>query len=181
MENETAYMLGAVLTVFAVTYALRALPFLLFAGRDRALPPWVERASAFVSPVIIAGLIVYSFAGLSWRTPWPYLAGAVTVGLHLWRRNPLASIAAGTEIILYFDAEISPDTEPMPDLTGMSYEKARDTLSYYGLYLTTHSRRVDSEQQTVGRQSFTPGTMLRHGTVVEVTLIDRDEEMLGKY
>ena len=69
MENETAYMLGAVLTVFAVTYALRALPFLLFAGRDRALPPWVERTSAFVSPVIIAGLIVYSFAGLSWRTP----------------------------------------------------------------------------------------------------------------
>ena len=99
MENETTYMLGAVLTVFAVTYALRALPFLLFAGRDRALPPWVERTSAFVSPVIIAGLIVYSFAGLSWRTPWPYLAGAVTVGLHLWRRNPLASIAAGT--VLY--------------------------------------------------------------------------------
>ena len=100
MENEAAYMLGAVLTVFAVTYALRALPFLLFAGRDRALPPWVERTSAFVSPVIIAGLIAYSFAGLSWRTPWPYLAGAVTVGLHLWRRNPLASIAAGTALYM---------------------------------------------------------------------------------
>ena len=42
---------------------------------------------------------MYSYAGLAWRTPWPYVAGALTVGLQLWRRNPLASIIAGT--ILY--------------------------------------------------------------------------------
>lgn len=100
MENESLYMLGVVLVVFAVTYALRALPFLIFAGRDRALPPWVDRVSAYVSPVIIAGLIVYSFAGLAWRTPWPYLAGAITVGLHVWRRNPLTSIVAGTALYM---------------------------------------------------------------------------------
>ena len=100
MKNDAVYMIGVVLVVFAVTYALRALPFLLFAGRDRALPPWVERVSAYVSPVIIAALIVYSFAGLAWRTPWPYLAGALTVGLHVWRRNPLASIVAGTALYM---------------------------------------------------------------------------------
>ena len=100
MKNDAVYMIGVVLVVFAVTYALRALPFLLFAGRDRALPPWVERVSAYVSPVIIAALIVYSFAGLAWRTPWPYLAGALTVGLHVWRRNPLTSIVAGTALYM---------------------------------------------------------------------------------
>jgi len=100
MADEILYMLGVVAVGFAVNYTLRALPFLLFAGRNRALPPWVERFGAVVSPVIIAGLIVYSYSGLQWRTAWPYLAGALTVGLQLWKRNPLVSIVAGTALYM---------------------------------------------------------------------------------
>jgi branched-subunit amino acid transport protein AzlD len=99
MTDEIAYMLCVVSACFAVNYGLRALPFLLFAGRDRELPQWVERFGSLLSPVIIAVLVVYSYSGLEWRTAWPYLAGAVTVGLQLWKRNPLASIVAGT--VLY--------------------------------------------------------------------------------
>ena len=90
-------------------------------------------------------------------------------------------IAAGTEIILYFDADVSPDLETVPELTGMSLNEARDTLSYYGLYVNTHSGLTDPERQTVSSQSFPAGTELRHGSVVEVTLIDSDEDFLGKY
>ena len=90
-------------------------------------------------------------------------------------------IAAGTEVILYFDAEISPDVETLPELTGMRYDEARDTLSYYGLYLTTRSSVTDPARQTVGGQSLPAGTQLRHGGVVEVTLIDSGEDLLGKY
>lgn len=96
MKDEILYMLGVVAVGFAVTYALRALPFLLFAGRSRSLPPWVERFGNLISPIIIAGLVVYAYSGLAWRTAWPYLAGALTVGLQLWKRNPLVSIVAGT-------------------------------------------------------------------------------------
>lgn len=99
MASEVVYMLGVVFAVFAANYALRALPFLLFGGRGRELPRWVASLGNYVSPVIIAALIVYSYSGLQWRTPWPYLAGALTVGLQLWRRNPLSSIVAGT--VLY--------------------------------------------------------------------------------
>ena len=99
MENEVCYMLCVVFAGFAVNYCLRALPFLLFAGRNRSLPTWVERLGGIVSPVIIASLIVYAYSGLAWRTAWPYLAGLITVALHLWRRNPLISIIAGT--VLY--------------------------------------------------------------------------------
>lgn len=99
MTQEILYMLGVVAVGFAVNYTLRALPFLLFAGRDRALPGWVLRFGDFISPVIIAALIVYSYSGLEWQTAWPYLAGALTVGLQLWKRNALASIVAGT--VLY--------------------------------------------------------------------------------
>jgi Cell division protein FtsI/penicillin-binding protein 2 len=90
-------------------------------------------------------------------------------------------IAAGTEVILYFNAEISPDLESLPELTGMSLERARDTLSYYGLYLTTHSSVNDPTRQTVSSQSLPEGSLLRHGSVVEVTLIDSDEGLLGRY
>ena len=90
-------------------------------------------------------------------------------------------IAEGTEVILYFNADISPDTESLPELTGLNYEQARDTLSYYGLYLTTRSSVTDPSRQTVGAQSLPAGTELRHGSVVEVTLIDSNEELLGRY
>jgi phosphoribosylformylglycinamidine (FGAM) synthase PurS component len=54
-------------------------------------------------------------------------------------------------------------------------------LSYYGLYITARSGLKDPERQTVSSQSFPAGTELRHGSVVEVTLIDSDEEFLGRY
>ncbi len=91
------------------------------------------------------------------------------------------SIARGTEIILYLGAEPSTDTEILPDLTGMSYEQARDTLSYYGLYLRTASPVSAEEEQKVGGQSVAAGTALDHGSVITVTLIDSDETMLGIY
>jgi branched-subunit amino acid transport protein AzlD len=100
MENEFLYMLAVVGAGWAVTYAMRALPFLLFAGRGRELPAWVTRFGSFISPVVIASLIVYSYSGLQWRTPWPYLAGALTVALHLWKGNPLVSISAGVALYM---------------------------------------------------------------------------------
>lgn len=107
MTDEILYMLGVIAVGFAVNYTLRALPFILFSGRDREVPKWIDRLGGVLSPVIIAGLIVYSYWTLAigpekapaWKTVWPYLAGALTVALHLWRRNALVSIIAGT--VLY--------------------------------------------------------------------------------
>lgn len=96
MLDRCLYLVAVLVVAWAVTFALRALPFLLFAGHDQTLPPWVERLGNIVSPVIIAGLIFYSYSGLEWRTAWPYLAGLLTVGLQIWKRNPLVSILAGT-------------------------------------------------------------------------------------
>ena len=92
-----------------------------------------------------------------------------------------AVIAGDSQIILYLGRDISEETEIMPDLTGMSYEKARDTLSYYGIYITTRSHVTDPKLQTVSSQSLPEGTGLEHGCIIEVTLIDQNEAMLGKY
>ena len=104
MKNEIAYMIGVIAVGFAVNYGLRALPFLLFGGRDRTVPAWIDRISGFISPVLLALLVVYSFAGLAWRTPWPYVAGVVTVVLQLGRKNPLLSIVVGTAVYMLLPA-----------------------------------------------------------------------------
>lgn len=108
MTDQILYLLGVVTVAWLVTFALRAFPFLLFAGKDRDLPPAVERIAGFISPVIIAGLIVYSYYGLykaSYFRPsadwaWPLLAGLLTVGLQLWKGNPLVSILTGTALYM---------------------------------------------------------------------------------
>ena len=92
-----------------------------------------------------------------------------------------SSIAAGTQVILYLDAEISSDTERMPELSGMTYDEARDTLSYYGLYISSRSAVTDPQKQIVSSQSLPTGADLQHGSIVEVTLIDQNEAMLGRY
>ena len=114
-------------------------------------------------------------AGLRYRT--------IGYGDTVTRQLPAAgsAIAEGSEIILYLDAEISQDTETVPDLTGMSYDEARDTLSYYGLYISTRSTVTDSAAQTVSGQSIAAGTGVDHGCIIEVSLIDQDDSILGKY
>lgn len=100
MTERILYLLGVVAVGWAVTVGLRALPFVLFAGKNRELPKWVERFGTIVSPLIIACLIVYSYSGLEWRTVWPYLAGGLTIGLQLVFRNPLVAIVAGTALYM---------------------------------------------------------------------------------
>ena len=89
-------------------------------------------------------------------------------------------IAEGTEVILYFDEQISPDTEKVPDLTGMKYDEARDALSYYGIFMNSITP-VDDMNEKVSWQNISPGTVMKHGSVVEVSLINDDDAMLGKY
>ena len=91
------------------------------------------------------------------------------------------SIASGTQVILYLGAEPSGDMETVPELYGMSYMEARDTLSYYGIYIQTISPVTNAEEQTVSSQSIAAGAQVEHGSVIEVTLISSDESMLGKY
>ena len=94
---------------------------------------------------------------------------------------PGLTIAAGTQIILYFEAEPSADRETVPELSGMSYAQARDTLSYYGIYIQTASPVTDAETQKVSSQSVKAGTVVGHGSIVEVTLVSGDDSMLGRY
>ncbi len=100
-----AWLLLAVVGV--CSYALRALPFVLF-GPGRRPPAVVSYLGKVLAPAIIALLVVYCFAGYvrggcldgGLRGLGELAASALTVALHLWRRNPLLSISAGTALYM---------------------------------------------------------------------------------
>nr|WP_122012732.1 branched-chain amino acid transporter permease [Maliibacterium massiliense] len=89
--------------VFAlVTFATRALPFLLFPGNKKT-PAAVAYLGKVLPYAIIGMLIVYCLKDVRLDAA-PFglpelIAIAVVVGLHVWKRNTLLSIGAGT--VLY--------------------------------------------------------------------------------
>ena len=81
------------------TMLTRFLPFLLFSSR-RPTPKYVRYLGRALPPAIFGMLVVYclknvSIVSGSHGLP-ELIAIAVTVGLHLWKRQTLLSIAGGT-------------------------------------------------------------------------------------
>ena len=81
------------------TMLTRFLPFLLFSSR-RPTPKYVQYLGRALPPAIFGMLVVYclknvSIVSGSHGLP-ELIAIAVTVGLHLWKRQTLLSIAVGT-------------------------------------------------------------------------------------
>lgn len=100
--NEHILKVAAIcLTAWAVNLSLRALPFVLFGRKNAEVPSFIGKMEKFISPVVIAGLVVYSYSGLLWQDWYPYAAGALTVALQLAFRNPLLSIIAGTALYMF--------------------------------------------------------------------------------
>ena len=82
----------------ACTFFERALPFLVFRGRE--VPPIVRYLGKVLPKAIMATLVIYCIKDISFTalgTCLPYVVGiAVTALVHLWKRNNLLSIALGT-------------------------------------------------------------------------------------
>lgn len=92
----------AILAVIAlVTAAVRALPFLVFRGRE--IPKTIKYLGDVLPTAIMVTLVVYCLKSinlLNGNHGLPELISVLAVVLiHLWRRNTLLSIAAGT--VLY--------------------------------------------------------------------------------
>lgn len=83
----------------AATMLTRFLPFMVFRS-DRPTPKYIQYLGKVLPGAIFGMLVVYCLRNVS---PMQYSYGlpeliaiAVTVGLHLWRRQMLVSIAGGT-------------------------------------------------------------------------------------
>jgi branched-subunit amino acid transport protein AzlD len=91
-----------ILVIAAITFALRAAPFILF-SRTGTTPKVITYLGNVLPPAVMGMLIVYCLRNVSvLKAPFglPELIAVVTVAvLHLWRRNSMLSILGGT--VLY--------------------------------------------------------------------------------
>ncbi|WP_237233254.1 branched-chain amino acid transporter permease [Rothia nasisuis] len=95
---STGYILSAIFLAAGITFALRLIPFgVKSALKDSAL---VAHLAAWLPMGAIICLGFYVLAEIDYgsrETAFPYLAGvAVTVALHLWRKNLALSLIVGT-------------------------------------------------------------------------------------
>ena len=102
MQMTSVQALITILAIAAGTQLTRWLPFWLFP--EKKAPPAVVLYLGKVLPPAMMGLLtVYCFKNVSWLSGThgapELLASAAVVGLHLWKRNVLFSIAGGT--VLY--------------------------------------------------------------------------------
>ena len=98
--DDTAYLLAVIFAMGAVTFALRALPFL--SARLLGRYPMVQHLGRFLPLAIMVLLLVHSASGAAREHsagPWPeLLAIGVTCFLQWRSRNPLLSIVGGTAL-----------------------------------------------------------------------------------
>jgi len=91
-----------ILVIAAITFGLRAAPFILF-SRTGTTPPVITYLGKTLPPAMIGMLIVICLRDVSvFDAPHgiPELLSVAAVAiLHLWRRNTLLSILGGT--VLY--------------------------------------------------------------------------------
>ena len=97
MNNLHAAAMIAVIAL--VTAGLRFLPFLIF-RENRTTPPLVTYLGQVLPFAIMGMLVVYCLKGVT-LTSAPYgipeaIGCAVVALLHIWKRNTLLSIGAGT-------------------------------------------------------------------------------------
>ena len=94
-----SYVLYCVAISAAVTAGLRFLPFLVFGGKKKT-PAFIAYLGTVLPCAIIGMLVVFCLRTVDFTAVGgflPELIGCVlTAALHLWRRNTLLSIGAGT-------------------------------------------------------------------------------------
>ena len=92
------YTLATIIVAALRTLFTRAVPFLFFAGRD--IPPAVTYLGRVLPPAVIALLVVYCLKSVDFLSGWHGAAELISIAtvavLHLWKRNNLLSIGAGT-------------------------------------------------------------------------------------
>ena len=97
------FVIATIAVCALVTALLRFLPFLIF-GENRKTPEVIAYLGQVLPFAIMGMLVVYclkdvSFFGAPFGIP-EAIGCAVVAGLHIWKRNTLLSIGAGTVVYM---------------------------------------------------------------------------------
>ena len=91
------YLVIVIAVMSVATFATRLPPFLLFSGRGQH--PLLQFIAKYTPPMVMTILVIYMLKSVDYLSAeglYAAIALIVTIGIHLWRRNALLSIGAGT-------------------------------------------------------------------------------------
>lgn len=99
---DTLQMLATITVIALATFATRVLPFLCFGSREP--PAMLSTIEKNLPPMILLLLVIYCLKDVQWflapyGIPELFTIGIVA-GLHLWKRNAMLSIFAGTGLYM---------------------------------------------------------------------------------
>lgn len=94
--------IAQICVMFGATIILRFLPIWIFSG-DKKVPAWIEFLGKVLPYSVVGMLVVYclkdaSFTSAPFAAPELIAVAAVAL-LHIWKKNMLISVGAGT--VLY--------------------------------------------------------------------------------
>ena len=102
MSISVGQSLAIIAVCVACTFLERALPFILFGGRE--VPKIVRYLGRILPMAVMATLVVYCLRGTTFDAVGNFLpqliAVAVVAALHIWRRNTFLSIVVGTAVYM---------------------------------------------------------------------------------
>ena len=98
INNPTVHAIVLIAVMAVVTFALRALPFLVFGKKET--PKFIVYLGKVLPYAMMGMLVVFCFKNVK-VTQFPHglpelIAGTITVLFHVWKRNTLISILFGT-------------------------------------------------------------------------------------
>lgn len=97
------YTIMAIVLMGFITFGTRLVPFIFF-GKNKITPPYIMYMGNYLPPAIMAMLIIYCLKNISVHV-FPFgipeaIGIIVVVILHIWKRNNLLSILAGTIVYM---------------------------------------------------------------------------------
>ena len=103
MTSADFHSLYIILVMAAITFLLRAAPFILFPAHIKT-PEFILKLSTLMPRAMIGFLVIYCFKDIYFLSTGGWLAElistSVIIAVHLLKRNTLISISAGTAVYM---------------------------------------------------------------------------------
>lgn len=104
MPVSVGRSIAIILTVAGTIFFTRLIPFLFF-PKGKEIPPMVQYLGKVLPPAVIGMLVIYCLKSVNMLS-YPYglpefIAVAVVIALHGWKRNNLLSIGTGTVLYMF--------------------------------------------------------------------------------
>ena len=104
MALDIGQSLVVIFSVAGTIFLTRLIPFLLFPN-GKEIPGVVRYAGRALPPAVIGMLVIYCLKSVR-LTAYPFglpeaVSVAVVIALHVWKRNNLLSIGAGTVLYMF--------------------------------------------------------------------------------